>query len=191
MNNEFIIYTEGNADEAIFRSIAERLYSEFNLPRNFIVKSRRKGGFLEVIKAIREHDAPCIGVVDKDKTPIHQNEINRFALCFSSSNYNIYYKIINEHYKYLIVIDPAIEKWLFNSALEAGIKPRECGIPDDFKLFVEIAKTASRKNKFVNLFKKIYKQGIRPFNRIVLLTYLMAYYHFIGNPRRGSGGGAN
>lgn len=141
---------EGYADEV--------LLEVFGIPQKRIYIVKNIGAVARQMKKAIDKDEfiVIVGTIDNDKNK--PSYFENFKTEQETHNF-----ILKKHKKekkrqYLIILKPAIEKFILKAAEQANIKPNDYKIPDNFNEFKNITKSQSiRHNQiFRNFLKKIY-----------------------------------
>lgn len=175
MRGKFLISVEGHLDKEIILCIVDRIciLSDFALNRsNFLI--RRAGGNSQVIKNIRGHDDHCIGIIDEDKEK--PKDYDKFEECYHNPNLSFMEKH-NRHYKYLIVVKPAPERWLDNCAAEAGFGRTDFGLPDDFKRYRKLCKKSKLPAEVKEYAKEVISSSSTSVNLLIKGVGKIYSYH--------------
>jgi hypothetical protein len=125
-----------------------------------------------VAKKMKEHfhDRFAVGIVDKDKRKLHYLE--EFALILSKDDIELYKHKQKHHY--LILINPAIERFILKNAAAAGLSLPDYDLPEALDELRKVSKSVNSKNdpRFKLLFGEMLKN--KP-SEILLLISLLTY----------------
>jgi hypothetical protein len=152
--NKLPIYVEGNLDKLIVSKIIDliSLQSSYQIKKdNFFVD--QTNGINEVFKKLNKSKTTCIGLIDNDKRK--SNSFNNYHHCGSYNKLKIYYMNENNIHHFLLVFDPASEKWVIDSAVSIGLNS-DFPILNDLKAFSKITKSRERIIEIEDLIKKIF-----------------------------------
>jgi hypothetical protein len=137
-------------------------------------------GCSNVVKIMQEKlpDQFALGIIDRDKKILAY--VEQFTVMYDVPDTLQLLKHPNKHH-YLILICPAIEKWIMLNADEAGMNLTDFGLPHDFEKLRVITKTSKSEHddpyseNFQRLFKEIRKRSPRPWMIFASwITYLKA-----------------
>jgi len=98
-------------------------------------------------------DSFAVGVIDSDKRkPSYVNEFKEIA---HTEHLSLLKHTTKTHY--LIMVSPAMDKFIIDCAEEEGVNLREYDLPSDLDAFKDQTKAVSTKNdvRFKRLFKKL------------------------------------
>jgi hypothetical protein len=119
-----------------------------------------------VTKIMKERfaDRFALGVIDKDK---HQVDYLKEFEEVCNTDSLILHKHRTRHH-YIIQISPAIERFIINNALAAGIALTDFGLPSDFDLLIRESKKVNSKNdpRFKRLFRSLMQFGAPDLQRL-------------------------
>lgn len=108
-----------------------------------------------VVKVMQERflDRFAVGIIDKDKQAVKYLE--EFELACSSGSLTLYKHGTRPHY--MILISPAMERFILRNAADAGVSLPEFGLPTDFPELKKASKTVTSKNdpRFKGLFRSL------------------------------------
>lgn len=163
MIEKFLIACEGELDKLLVNKIKDLIYVSTGNPRvQSIIVNKTKGNS-EVLKTIRNFKGNCIGVIDNDKRipdsvkffePCKNIDVDYF---YNKISLKLSFRRDNEKLKYLIVINPAIEKWL-DYCLEYFSKKRsDYNLPENDAEYRNITK---RRELDESLFGKLIKDTL-------------------------------
>ncbi|GAB3642727.1 hypothetical protein [Spirosoma arcticum] len=120
----------------------------------------------------------ALGIIDKDKKVLKY--LDECQLVCEQAEFLQLYKHGSEHH-YLIIIRPAMERWILNTADVAGLSLKDFDLPDDLDKLCDLTKTAKsdkqdpNAQKFGQLFRELRRYN--PPSVTVLsfwITYLKA-----------------
>lgn len=109
-------------------------------------------------------DKFAVGIVDKDKNELKYAE--EFAEIVNAGDMQLFrHKNAHTHH-YLIFINPAIERWIMNSAENAGLSLSDFGLPNDLKELTKRTKkiTSKKDDTFRKLFKELKSRKVKSMN---------------------------
>lgn len=108
-----------------------------------------------VTKVMKEKfgDRFALGIIDKDKREV--DYLNEFGEICNNGELILHKHRAKHHY--IIQINPAIERFIINSAAEIGISLSDFNLPNDFNLLKKESKTVNSKNdvRFKQLFRAL------------------------------------
>ncbi len=153
--------------------IDTRLIKTLEPPRN---RYNHQHGCWNVEKTMKRLKGDfALGVIDKDKRAIKY--LDECKLICEQDGFLQLFKHRTENH-YLILIKPAMEKWILNTTASAGLSMSDFDLPDDLDKLCDITKTAkgdsedANSSKFVKLFKAL-KQANPP--SIAVLKLWVSY----------------
>lgn len=117
----------------------------------------------------------ALGIIDKDKKALRY--LDQCQLVCEQAESLQLHKHENEHH-YLIIIRPAMERWILNTANVAGLSLRDFDLPDDLDKLCDLTKTAKsdkqdpNAQKFSHLFKEV--RRCNP-SSVAVLTFWITY----------------
>ena len=117
----------------------------------------------------------ALGVIDKDKKAL--NYLDECQLVCEHDGFLQLLKHTTQNH-YLIIIRPAMERWILNTANVAGLLLTDFDLPDNLDKLCDLTKTAKsdkddlNARKFVRLFKEI---RLRNPPSVALLTFWINY----------------
>lgn len=100
----------------------------------------------------------ALGIIDKDKKALRY--LDECQLICEHAGFSQLLKHTTEH-QYLIVVGPAMERWILNTTNFAGLSLADFDLPDGFDELCDLTKTAKGDKedpnalKFVRLFKEL------------------------------------
>ena len=105
------------------------------------IRYNHQHGCSNVEKIMKEKfkDDFALGIIDKDKKVLRY--LNECQLVCEQVGFLQLHKHSTKNH-YLIIIRPAMEKWILNTADVAGLSLQEFGLPDDLDKLCDITKTA-------------------------------------------------
>jgi hypothetical protein len=131
------------------------IFYEFNRYKNHESGNSRVS---KVLLTSRLNAKVKIGFTDKDKknVPTH---FDKFALIDEIDN--VAFKHFNGTNQYLFVLNPAIDKFVWDELHSLGLSPDEFEMPNDFDAFKKILKKESIENNngYKRLVKKLKSQN--------------------------------
>lgn len=151
MIDKFLIACEGELDKLLVKIIIHELL-RYESIRKRQFKIDKSNGLAGVIKQITDFQGNCIGIIDNDKADNKKKKLplnySNFKECKELTNKNVYRssKISLKYYetqvgiKYLIIIDPAPERWLDNCAVSLNKSHSDYGLPENFNEYKNLAK---------------------------------------------------
>jgi len=162
MKVNYAIIPECYADTNLVETITNS-FNSFNHQKSCNEVSR-------TMQSPRLIDSFALGIIDKDKRAIKYLET--FELIVQSDNL-LLFKHPEKHH-YIIQIDPAIERFILNSAEEIGIELKEFGLPENLDELRKITKRQTSRNNpsLRNLFNELKKQNA---SQIVTLSKWISY----------------
>ena len=99
-------------------------------------------------------DSFAIGIIDKDKV-----EMGYIKECDEVASTGKHLTLLKHKTRnqFLITINPAIDRFILDSAKEEGVKPENFGLPSTLKDFIAVSKavTSNQDVRFKSLFKAI------------------------------------
>jgi len=127
-----------------------------------------------VAKKMKEQfrDRFAIGIIDKDKRELHY--LQEFTLIISKDNLELYKHKQKHHY--LILINPAIERFILRNAATAGLSLADYDLPDTLDELRKVSKSVNSKNdpRFKLLFSEMLKNKSQEVQLLIsLLKYLI------------------
>ncbi len=148
------VFIEGYLDEAIVNHTIDLIAkkSDYIIKRNNFFVDRAKG-INSVFKRLNDANYSCIGVIDNDK--VKSDIFDNFVFCRSLGNLKIYYLGENNIHRFLLVFDPASEKWVMDTAVSIGLEKTYSFI-SDIDEFMNYSKKRSINNEVENIIKKIF-----------------------------------
>jgi hypothetical protein len=152
--NKLPIYVEGILDKSIVNKIIDLISKQSNYQirrENFFID--QTNGITEVFKKLNKSKTTCIGLIDNDKRK--SNSFNNYQHCGSYNKLKVYYMNENNIHHFLLVFDPASEKWVIDSAVSIGLTT-EFPVVNDLKIFSKITKSRERIIEIDDLIKKIF-----------------------------------
>jgi len=127
-----------------------------------------------VTKRMQEKLKDCfaLGIIDKDKKELKY--IQEFNIEIDTGNLQLLkHKESNKHH-YLILINPAIEKWILDNVKEVKISLDDYGLPSDLKELTKITKKITSKNDVT--FKQLFSElKLRKAKNIEILSDWIIY----------------
>lgn len=132
-------------------------------------------GCNNVVNVMKENfrDDFALGIIDNDKREV--GYLEEFETIYTIENSLELYKHSEKHH-WIIIICPAMERWIFNSLEELGLDIEEYGFPNDMKAFCKITKTATSEEKDPNsaAFKTLFKD-IKEAKAAIVLAFWVSY----------------
>lgn len=134
---------EGYADEVLLKV--------FRIPEKKIIIAGNIGAVARQMKKAIDKDEfiVIVGTIDNDKNkPTYFEDFIK-----EQETENFIFKKYEEKKQYLIILKPAIEKFILKAAKQAKIKPNDYKIPDNFNDFKNFIKSKSiRSNQNLQVF---------------------------------------
>lgn len=131
-------------------NIITECYVDTKLVKIIVPPAKQKGynhqkGWTNVVKVMKEklHDEFALGIIDKDKKQPQYLESFSMVYCFEECLY--LYKHLQKHH-YIILIAPAIEEWILQTANSVGIDLQGIGLPNTVDELKKITKTSKSEN---------------------------------------------
>jgi len=148
-----LIIVEGEADKVVVKFLC----------RNLDVKIDIADGIGNVSNQMQDNTF-VIGVVDNDKNKPKPKYFDNFFLCKTKSDTFWKSFISNGCKHHLLIINPAMEKWLLNAASKVGVNPENFNLPVDLKQFCSLTKTLSIRTNtdFQNFLDAIFDANAEP-----------------------------
>lgn len=118
-------------------------------------------------------DRFAVGIIDKDKREIKYLE--EFELACSSGSLTLYKHRSRHHY--MILISPAMERFILSSVADAEVDLPEFGLPTDLSELKKESKTVNSKDdpRFKGLFRLLVKKKAPEIMKLVAwIEYLRA-----------------
>lgn len=117
----------------------------------------------------------ALGIIDKGKEVLKY--LDECQLVCEQTDFLQLHRHTNEHH-YLIVIRPAMERWILSTANVAGLSLRDFDLPDDLDKLCDLTKTAKSDKQDLNAHK--FGQLFREFRRcnppsVAILTFWITY----------------
>lgn len=149
---------EGYADEV--------LMSVFRIPLKHIYIAKSISGVARMMKNAKDDFIVMVGTIDDDKKNV-PNYFRKFKT--QKETESAVFKYLPQTQQYLIIVKPAIEKFIIMSSLETKIFPTSYNIPVDFKKFRDFTKNENIKknNDFKNFLKAVYNEKSKSFVEFV------------------------
>lgn len=156
-------------------SIIPECYIDTNLIETIVPSAKgynhQKGcGTVARLMKRKFHDMFAVGIIDKDKRLIKYLE--EFKIEIESENLQLFrHKDLKRHH-YMIVINPAIERWILTNVEQASISLKDFDIPTEFEEFKKITKriTSKKDEKLKKLFIELKK--CNPINVAILSKWI-------------------
>ena len=158
-------------------SIISECYIDTNLietiipPKKGYNHQKGAGTVLRLMQG-KLNDKFAVGIVDKDKKRLKY--IEEFNSEIDIGDLQLFkHKDPHKHH-FLILINPAIEKWIMNNAKIVGISLEDFGLPDNLKELTKKTKTITSKNDttFKKLFLELKKQKSK---NVLILSEWISY----------------
>ena len=118
-------------------------------------------------------DRFAVGIIDKDKQAVKY--LNEFELACSSGSPPFYKHGTRPHY--MILIAPAMERFILKNVADAGVYLPEFGLPTDLTELKKASKTVTSKNdpRFKGLFRSLVNKEAPEIMKLVAwIEYLRA-----------------
>jgi hypothetical protein len=100
-------------------------------------------------------DRFALGIIDKDKKQLKY--LGEFNLVAEKASLQLYkHKLATKHH-YIIVVAPAVEQWIIETAQSVNLSLSDYGLPTNLAELTKVTKTITSKNdsKFKQLFKDL------------------------------------
>lgn len=151
------IFIEGYLDETIVNQTIDLIANKSNylIKREHFFVDRAKG-INSVFKKIKNSKNTCIGIIDDDK--VKSVLFDDFIFCRNLGNFKLYYLGDKNIHRFLIVFDPACEKWVIDTAISSGLD-KSFSFLNDINEFKKFTKTRSINNEIESLIKKLFFQN--------------------------------
>lgn len=117
----------------------------------------------------------ALGIIDKDKKVLKY--LDECQLVCEQADFLQLFKHATQHH-YLIIIRPAMERWILNTAGVANISLNDVGLPTNLDNLCDLTKTAKSDNqdpnaqKFGQLFREFKRRNPPP---VAVLTFWITY----------------
>jgi len=124
-----------------------------------------KHGIGNVFNALEEkglRDSKAICIVDNDKAKSAKKKFASLLKLKTEGGLSLYQNPGSKHH--IIVIEPALEKWILNCTQLVSISPSEFGLPGDFDGFKSYIKTKNvdEKEPFIRFMRALRKASPQP-----------------------------
>lgn len=121
-----------------------------------------------VTKVMKEKftDRFAVGIIDKDKQAV--DYLKEFDLIQDTGSLLLFKHPQRHHY--IIQVSPAMERFIMDNALSAGVDLADFDLPSDLEFLKKAAKTVNSKNdpRFKRLFKELCKQNAPGISKLAL-----------------------
>jgi hypothetical protein len=120
------------------------------------------------------NDHFALGIVDKDKREL--DYIQEFEILNEQDSLELYKHRAKHHY--LILICPAIERWILERAEESGVRLEDFGLPNNLDELRKITKTSTSEEKdpYSNALRALFRELVNRQNMHIEILGLWVSY---------------